>query len=96
MSLAKPPLRGDIYLCNADNQGRFVLPVNIKGRWNSPSFGFASATIEALVKKTLQCEVKKQKQAVEKKINKELESTKKRLSKDLEKKAKDKFKNLFK
>ncbi len=96
MSLATPPMGGDIYLCNADKRGRFVVPVNIKGRWNQPNFSFASSTVEALVRKTLTCQARKEKKKFEEKIDRELEDARKKVTKDLEKQAKDKLKGLFK
>lgn len=96
MSLAKPPMGGDIYLCNADKMGRFVVPIFVKGRWNQPSFSFASSTIEALVKKTLTCQVRREKKKVQQKLDKELEGARESLTKDLENQAKDKLKGLFK
>lgn len=96
VSLMKPPLRGDLYTCNADDKGRFVLPVNVAGSWRNPSFAFASNTVEALLKNTLTCQVKKQKQKAEELIKKELNEAQDSLVEDLEKKATDKLKDLFK
>lgn len=95
MSLQKPPVRGDVYSCNQDSQGRFVLPIILKGKWNEPSFDFASNTLERLTKKTLKCQATRQKQMVRRKVKQQAEKKQKQLTDQIEQEADKVLKDLF-
>lgn len=57
--LANPPITGCILEGNADNKGRMVVPLAVKGDLMSPSLSIVSDLIGKLGGKALQCESKK-------------------------------------
>ncbi|MCB0406979.1 MAG: hypothetical protein KDD34_02180 [Bdellovibrionales bacterium] len=96
LSMVRPSISGDIYICNLDEKGRFELPIVMSGRWTQPNLGFASSTIEKLLANTLRCQLKKQKLKAEQNLKQELDQTTKKITDDFEKEAKKKLKNFFK
>ena len=81
--LTNAPVGGSIRDANLDGQGRFVVPLKIKGKLNDPELSFAQETVEQLLKNAAQFELKK----LQKNPPKELQ--------DLQKKAEEGLKNLF-
>lgn len=59
IALANVRLSGAVAKANADNQGRLVVPMQLKGSLLSPNFSITDATIASMLTKTLEVEAKK-------------------------------------
>jgi hypothetical protein len=84
--LMNPPLTGCLLEGNADNKGRMVIPLAVKGDLLSPSFSIVSDLVTKIGGKALQCESKKL-------VEKLKTEGKEKLEKDLKKTLKNIFGN---
>ena len=96
LRLANPPVKGSVKEANSDEQGRLIIPVEIKGDLTNPSFGIATHIIEKMLAKTLAYEKRKAVKKVETKAKSEVkkvaEKEKKKLKQSIDKKIKGLFK----
>lgn len=83
--LATAPVGGSVRSANSDPQGRLVVPLKIQGNLMKPEVSFANETVQQLLRKTAEQELKK---GVQKKLDD--------LQENIKKKGLEGLKDLFK
>lgn len=98
--LATAPVRGSVREANSDVNGRFTIPIQIKGNMLQPQASFAQASIEGILKNTATFELKKAQGKAQAKLkeeqNKLEDKAKGEINKLGEKIKKEGLKGLFK
>ena len=90
--LVTAPVGGSIREANSDNQGRFMVPIHISGNLMKPEATIAEATVQELLKRTADHELKKSTSQATQKIKNETD----KLKEELKKKGLDGLNELFK